>query len=114
MRIPSAIQLHKASKTLTLRYGEDSYDLPAEFLRVHSPSAEVQGHGNPVLQYGKLNVGLVGVEPAGQYALKLSFDDGHDERGHVICNIRPADCQTRHPVGAVATANVLPCTAATL
>lgn len=78
MRIPSAIQLHKASKTLTLRYGEDSYDLPAEFLRVHSPSAEVQGHGNPVLQYGKLNVGLVGVEPAGQYALKLSFDDGHD------------------------------------
>lgn len=40
MRIPSAIQLHKASKTLTLRYGEDSYDLPAEFLRVHSPSAE--------------------------------------------------------------------------
>lgn len=37
MRIPSAIQLHKASKTLTLRYGEDSYDLPAEFLRVHSP-----------------------------------------------------------------------------
>lgn len=42
MRIPSAIQLHKASKTLTLRYGEDSYDLPAEFLRVHSPSAEVQ------------------------------------------------------------------------
>lgn len=38
MRIPSAIQLHKASKTLTLRYGEDSYDLPAEFLRVHSPS----------------------------------------------------------------------------
>ena len=79
MRIPSNIQLHKASKTLTLRYGPDeSYTLSAEFLRVHSPSAEVQGHGNPVLQTGKLNVGLEQIEPAGQYALKLSFSDGHD------------------------------------
>ena len=77
--IPSAIQLHKASKTLTLKYasGED-YHLPAELLRVHSPSAEVQGHGKPILQHGKLNVGLTKVEPAGQYALKLTFDDGHD------------------------------------
>lgn len=78
MHIPTAIQLHKASRTLTLKYGETSYDLPAEFLRVHSPSAEVQGHGNPILQYGKINVALVGLEPAGQYALKLTFDDGHD------------------------------------
>lgn len=78
MHIPTAIQLHKASRTLSLKYGEESYDLPAEFLRVHSPSAEVQGHGNPILQYGKLNVALVGLEPAGQYALKLTFDDGHD------------------------------------
>ncbi|WP_040260085.1 gamma-butyrobetaine hydroxylase family protein [Pseudomonas massiliensis] len=78
-RIPTAINLHKASKTLTLTYGPDEvYALPAEFLRVHSPSAEVQGHGNPVLQYGKLHVALVGLEPAGQYALKLTFDDGHD------------------------------------
>lgn len=78
-RIPTAIQLHKASKTLTLQYGPDeAYHLPAEFLRVHSPSAEVQGHGKPILQYGKLGVGLSKVEPAGQYALKLTFDDGHD------------------------------------
>ena len=77
--IPSAIQLHKASKTLTLKYASgEEYHLPAELLRVHSPSAEVQGHGKPVLQYGKLNVGLTKVEPAGQYALKLTFDDGHD------------------------------------
>ncbi|MDY7072283.1 hypothetical protein PshuTeo2_23920 [Pseudomonas hunanensis] len=41
-------------------------------------SAEVQGHGNPILQFGKINVGLSGLEPAGQYALKLTFDDGHD------------------------------------
>jgi phosphoribosylformimino-5-aminoimidazole carboxamide ribotide isomerase len=78
-KLPTAIQLHKASKTLTLKYGEgEEYHLPAEFLRVHSPSAEVQGHGNPILQFGKLGVGLTKVEPAGQYALKLTFDDGHD------------------------------------
>jgi DUF971 family protein len=78
-KIPTAIQLHKASKTLTLKYGEgEEYHLAAEFLRVHSPSAEVQGHGNPILQFGKLGVGLSKVEPAGQYALKLTFDDGHD------------------------------------
>ena len=77
--IPSAINLHKASKTLTLKYPSgEQYELPAEFLRVHSPSAEVQGHGNPILQFGKINVGLSKVEPAGQYALKLTFDDGHD------------------------------------
>lgn len=78
-RFPTAINLQKASKTLKLTYGPgEVYELGAEFLRVHSPSAEVQGHGKPVLQYGKLNVGLAGVEPAGQYALKLTFDDGHD------------------------------------
>ena len=77
--IPSAINLHKASKTLTLKYASgEEYHLPAELLRVHSPSAEVQGHGNPILQFGKINVGLSKIEPAGQYALKLTFDDGHD------------------------------------
>ena len=78
MHIPTAIKLHKASKTLELHYGDDRYSLSAEFLRVHSPSAEVQGHGQPILQVGKLNVGFKGAEPAGQYALKLVFDDGHD------------------------------------
>ncbi len=79
MRIPTAIQLHKTSKTLELQYGpEQRYVLPAEFLRVHSPSAEVQGHGNPILQTGKINVALDGIEPAGQYALKLTCSDGHD------------------------------------
>ena len=79
MRIPTTIKPHKASRTLELEYGADErYLLPAEFLRVHSPSAEVQGHGNPVLQTGKLNVALEQIEPAGQYALKLTFSDGHD------------------------------------
>jgi len=78
MPIPSAIKLHKASRILELRYGEQSYRLDAEFLRVHSPSAEVRGHGRPILQYGKQHVALLAVEPAGNYALKLIFDDGHD------------------------------------
>ncbi|WP_285408163.1 DUF971 domain-containing protein [Pseudomonas sp. FR229a] len=77
--IPTDIKLHKASKTLTLTYASgEEFTLPAEFLRVHSPSAEVQGHGKPILQFGKLNVGLSKLEPAGNYALKLTFDDGHD------------------------------------
>jgi DUF971 family protein len=78
MPIPSAIKLHKVSRTLELRYGEQSYQLSAELLRVHSPSAEVQGHGKPILQHGKQNVALSRIEPAGNYALKLCFDDGHD------------------------------------
>ena len=78
-QLPTDIKLHKASKTLTLKYASgEEYTLPAEFLRVHSPSAEVQGHGKPILQFGKINVGLSKLEPAGQYALKLTFDDGHD------------------------------------
>lgn len=79
MRIPSAIKLHRVSKTLELQYPSgETFILPAEFLRVNSPSAEVKGHGKPILQTGKLNVGLKDVKPAGQYALKLVFDDGHD------------------------------------
>ena len=78
-KFPTAVNLHKTSNTLGLTYGPDEvYQLPAEFLRVHSPSAEVQGHGKPILQFGKINVGLSKIEPAGQYALKLTFDDGHD------------------------------------
>ncbi|MEX5684304.1 MULTISPECIES: gamma-butyrobetaine hydroxylase-like domain-containing protein [Pseudomonas] len=78
-QLPTDIKLHKASKTLSLKYATgEEFHLPAEFLRVHSPSAEVQGHGKPILQFGKIGVGLSKVEPAGQYALKLTFDDGHD------------------------------------
>ena len=77
--IPTSIKLRKASRTLELQYADGQQSsLPAEFLRVHSPSAEVQGHGQPILQTGKQNVALTGVAPAGNYALKLVFDDGHD------------------------------------
>ncbi|WLH85244.1 DUF971 domain-containing protein [Pseudomonas sp. FP2338] len=78
-KFPTAVNLHKTSNTLGLTYGPDEvYQLSAELLRTHSPSAEVQGHGKPILQFGKLNVRLTKIEPAGQYALKLTFDDGHD------------------------------------
>lgn len=77
--IPTSIKLQKASRSLRLTYADGTeYNLPAEYLRVYSPSAEVRGHGKPVLQTGKQHVGLVGAEPAGRYALKLIFDDGHD------------------------------------
>lgn len=79
MLIPTRIKLNKGSKTLELGYADgQQFALPAELLRVHSPSAEVQGHGNPILQYGKLNVALTHIQPAGNYALKMTFDDGHD------------------------------------
>lgn len=79
MHIPTRIKLNKSSKTLELGYADgQQFSLPAEFLRVHSPSAEVQGHGSPVLQHGKINVGLSDAQAVGNYAIKLTFDDGHD------------------------------------
>lgn len=78
MNIPELIKLKKTSNVLELTYQSKLYILTAEYLRVNSPSAEVQGHGNPILQYGKKNVKLIKLESAGKYALKLTFDDGHD------------------------------------
>lgn len=77
--IPSRVELKQQSRVLFLQYPDGSdYELGFEYLRVHSPSAEVQGHGKPILQYGKKAVQLKGIEQAGNYALKLIFDDGHD------------------------------------
>ncbi|MBV1787381.1 DUF971 domain-containing protein [Marinobacterium sp. D7] len=78
--LPRDIRLHLKSRTLELVYDDGEFELTAEFLRVLSPSAEVRGHGigQGVLQHGKKHVGIKGVEPAGNYALKIIFDDGHD------------------------------------
>ncbi len=79
--LPQDIKLHTKSRTLELIYSDqEQFELSAEYLRVHSPSAEVRGHGigNGVLQTGKQLVGIKGLEPAGNYALKIIFDDGHD------------------------------------
>jgi DUF971 family protein len=79
--IPTNIVVHQQSKVLELTYGNgNTYRLPFEFLRVVSPSAEVQGHGpgQETLQTGKREVLIANIEPVGHYALKPSFSDGHD------------------------------------
>ncbi len=77
---PNKIQLHKASQQLELHFGTEHFLMSAEFLRVHSPSAEVMGHGpnQAVLQFGKKDVAIQKIERAGNYAIKIYFDDGHD------------------------------------
>jgi len=76
---PSDIKLHKKSKSLELTFDAGNFELRAEYLRVHSPSAEVRGHGvgQETLQTKKKFVGITDVELVGNYALKISFDDGH-------------------------------------
>ena len=78
---PTEITLHQKSQVLEIAFADGkSFQLPAEFLRVHSPSAEVRGHGpgQEVLQVGKKNVQITAVEPVGHYAIQLRFSDGHD------------------------------------
>jgi DUF971 family protein len=78
--IPTGVVLHSKSRVLELQYGDESFRVPFELLRVFSPSAEVQGHGpgQETLQTGKREVSIVGIEPVGHYALQLSFSDGHN------------------------------------
>ncbi len=78
--IPAKIKLHKQSQQLELYFSGEQFLLPAEFLRVYSPSAEVKGHGpgQEVLQFGKKDVAITDIERAGNYALKIIFSDGHD------------------------------------
>jgi DUF971 family protein len=78
---PTDIKYHKLSRELEVRFADGmSARLSAEYLRVHSPSAEVKGHsaGEGVLVTGKENVAIAKIEPVGQYAVRLVFDDGHN------------------------------------
>ncbi|MBP4047831.1 gamma-butyrobetaine hydroxylase-like domain-containing protein [Chromobacterium violaceum] len=78
---PVEIQLHQVSKILEIAFDDGArFELPCEYLRVYSPSAEVRGHGvgQETLQTGKMHVGITALEPVGHYALKITFDDGHD------------------------------------
>ena len=78
---PTHIKLRTASRILEVTFDDGLHvELPFEYLRVFSPSAEVRGHGGGegVLQTGKQNVGISSVEPVGNYALRLFFDDGHN------------------------------------
>jgi DUF971 family protein len=75
------IKLRRRSRLLEVSFDDGTrYELPFEYLRVHSPSAEVQGHGpgEGVLVVGKEQVDIRSVEPIGHYAIRLVFDDGHD------------------------------------
>lgn len=79
-RVPTDIHLHRRARTLEVWFDDGSrFELTAEYLRVYSPSAEVRGHGpgEQILQIGKEGVAITSVEPVGQYAIKLCFDDGH-------------------------------------
>ncbi len=81
MPVPTEIRLDRAARVLHVTFGPDErYALPAEYLRVESPSAEVQGHGpgQKTILGGKQRVGIGAVEPVGHYAVRLVFDDGHD------------------------------------
>lgn len=77
---PSDIRLHQKSRTLEVVFNDERFILPCEYLRVHSPSAEVQGHGpgQEVLQKGKEEVNIVAIEPVGHYAVRLIFSDAHN------------------------------------
>lgn len=78
---PTAIKLHRQSAVLELTFDDGTTaSMPAEYLRVYSPSAEVRGHSpqQAVLQLDKENVTIHAIEPVGNYALKLVFSDGHN------------------------------------
>lgn len=77
---PSEIKLHQKSRVLEISFADGKiFKLPCEFLRVYSPSAEVRGHGSgqEVLQPGKKDVEITHIEPVGNYAIQLTFSDGH-------------------------------------
>ena len=80
-RIPSEIKLKREEKLLEVYFDDGKlFSFSAEFLRVHSPSAEVQGHSEDQRQVvaGRRHVGILSVEPVGQYAIRIIFDDMHD------------------------------------
>ncbi|NOX43929.1 MAG: DUF971 domain-containing protein [Gammaproteobacteria bacterium] len=78
---PTEINLHQKSRTLEIAFDDGNrFELPCEYLRVYSPSAEVRGHGpgQEVLQIGKQDVNIKEIEPVGNYAIQLHFDDNHN------------------------------------
>lgn len=76
---PEAIKYHRATRRLEVVFDDARYDLPAEYLRVYSPSAEVRGHGGgePLLILEKENVAISRIDAVGNYAVRLYFSDGH-------------------------------------
>lgn len=81
---PTSLRLRRTSRQLSVKFPDAEYELPYEYLRVFSPSAEVRGHGGTedglpkILVIGKEDVDVKKIEPVGNYAVRLIFDDGHD------------------------------------
>jgi DUF971 family protein len=78
--VPTEIKLHQKSRVMEITFeGDERFEIPYEFLRVYSPSAEVRGHGpgQEVLQAGKRDVEILALEPVGTYAVQPRFSDGH-------------------------------------
>lgn len=81
MKQPTGLTVHNKSRILEISFDDGAvFKLPFELLRVYSPSAEVKGHGagQEVLQVGKRDVGIAGIEPVGNYAVQPTFSDGHN------------------------------------
>ena len=81
MRWPLELRLKQAEKVLEVVFDDGNrFRLPAEYLRVESPSAEVQGHGpgQKTIVHGRARVGIIALEPVGNYAVRITFDDLHD------------------------------------
>ena len=79
--IPTALTVHSQSRVLEIAFSDGAaFRIPFELMRIYSPSAEVQGHGpgQEILQTGKREVGVVELEPIGNYAVKPVFSDGHE------------------------------------
>jgi DUF971 family protein len=79
--VPQSITVHEQSRVLEVGFSDGAeFRIPFELMRVYSPSAEVQGHGpgQEVLQTGKRDVGLLALDPVGNYAVQPRFSDGHD------------------------------------
>lgn len=80
-RWPVELRLKRAEKVVEVEFDDGKkFRLSAEYLRVESPSAEVKGHGpgQKVLVHGRAHVGIIGLEPVGNYAVRITFDDLHD------------------------------------
>ena len=78
---PTALTVHSQSRVLEIAFSDGAaFRIPFELMRIYSPSAEVQGHGpgQEILQTGKRDVGIIALEPVGNYAVKPVFSDGHE------------------------------------
>ena len=107
---PVTVRVRRAERVVDIAFDDGAaFQLSAEFLRVESPSAEVQGHGGPKqLVPGKGSVGITAVEPVGHYAIRICFDDGHDSGSGISARGRPEPRTVNRPTARLGLAGVIP------